>query len=286
MLVVLLDRVGGRILLGDPSPDPNRFRWRAYLLRDQVEPETLSVLYFSLLGVAEERALPAPVLDWREISPEDWPERLRDQLQPALPVGKRLLLLSADQPPPDDHGDRLVVRLHPHGAFGTGGHPTTRLILEELEELFEAEQLDPDSRIADLGCGTGVLSLAAVRLGARMTLATDKDPLSVETAVLNRELNEIPEERLGVSIGSVETLRDALPNPADALLCNLRWSALEPLLPKITGLVSPGGRGLFSGFREDEAAKLRHALSARGWIWERTRTEDGWVGAVARREER
>lgn len=283
MLLVHLHRAGCRILLGDPGADAHRLRWRAYLPRDRVEAETLSILYFTLLGAAESRSLPAPGLDWREIGAEDWPERMRSQLQPVLPVGRRLLLVPANQDPPDDAAERIVIRLRATGAFGTGRHPTTRLALKGLEALFAADALSTTSGVVELGCGSGVLSLAAARLGARTVHAVDKDPLAVETALANRRLNEIPEERLTIEIGSVEVLRRVSAGASDALLCNLRWPALEPLLPQTVRLVRPGAAGVFSGFRKEESSTLRRAFSAQGWVWERTLEEGEWIGVIARR---
>ena len=113
--------------------------------------------------------LPAPV--YRPVEDQDWMSAWKKNYHPIM-VGKKVLILPAwiDQDP----GERIVVRIDPSMAFGTGTHPTTQLCLEMVEELCQ-----PGMDVIDIGCGSGILSIAALKFGARKAVAVDIDPLSV-----------------------------------------------------------------------------------------------------------
>ena len=119
---------------------------------------------------------------WEELADEDWSLSWKKHWQPD-PVGQRLLILPAWLEVPEEHADRLVLKMDPGSAFGTGSHPTTRLCLEALEEMPPHDQ-----RVADLGCGSGVLGLASLALGASEVLAADTDSLAVRATTDNAAL--------------------------------------------------------------------------------------------------
>ena len=158
---------------------------------------------------------------------EDWSLAWKQHWQPD-PVGERLLILPAWLEPPPEYADRLVIRMDPGSAFGTGSHPTTRLCLEAIEGMAAARghqsggppNLGP-IRVADLGCGTGILGLAALLQGAKSLAAVDTDPLAVRASRENLASSGV-EAAVEVGQGSVETLATLLEGqPADLLLCNI-----------------------------------------------------------------
>jgi ribosomal protein L11 methyltransferase len=120
---------------------------------------------------------------------EDWSELWKLHFNPT-PIGKRLLVRPTWSSPIDEP-ERIEIVLDPGQAFGTGDHPTTRLCLELLESLVDSGRFDEDSRILDLGTGSGILAIAATKLGCRRVLASDIDPVAVEVARENAALNGV-----------------------------------------------------------------------------------------------
>lgn len=197
---------------------------------------------------------------WDELADEDWSRSWKQHWQPD-PVGRGMLILPAWLEVPEEHAGRLVLKMDPGSAFGTGSHPTTRLCLEALEAT------PPKGlRVADLGCGSGVLGLAALGLGARQVLAADTDSLAVRATNDNAAINALAPDALRVRQGSVEVLQELLSGePADLLLCNILAPVIEALAPKFQGVLSAGGRGLLSGLLVEQAPRLTEVLEGLGW---------------------
>ena len=217
-------------------------------------------LLASLAPLAEPFGLSLPTGRWDEVADEDWSLSWKQHWQPD-PVGTGLLILPAWLEVPPEHAQRLVIRMDPGSAFGTGSHPTTRLCLEALEQQPPAGAL-----VADLGCGSGVLGLAALGLGAEAVVAADTDSLAVRATVHNRGLNQRSEAQLGVAQGSVEALHQLLSGRrAHLLLCNILAPVIEALAPAFEDLVTPDGRALLSGLLVDQAPRLKEVLAELGW---------------------
>ena len=217
-------------------------------------------LLASLEPLAEPFGLTLPQGHWDDVADEDWSLSWKQHWQPD-PVGEGLLILPAWLEVPPEHGERLVIRMDPGSAFGTGSHPTTRLCLEALEKAPPVGAL-----VADLGCGSGVLGLAALGLGATAVVAADTDSLAVRATGDNRELNGRPADQLKVSLGSVEALQHLLEGRrADLLLCNILAPVIEALAPGFEALVAPEGRALLSGLLVDQAPRLEQVLGDLGW---------------------
>ena len=223
------------------------------------ESERIQLLA-SLEPLAEPFGLTLPAGRWDDVADEDWSLSWKQHWQPD-PVGAGLLILPAWLEVPDEHRDRLVIRMDPGSAFGTGSHPTTRLCLEALEQ-----QPPRGALVADLGCGSGVLGLAALHLGAQRVVAADTDSLAVRATAENRDLNQRTPEQLAVDLGSVETLQQLLGTQrADLLLCNILAPVIEALAPGFDSLIAPDGCALLSGLLVDQAPRLTEVLDALGW---------------------
>ena len=217
-------------------------------------------LLASLEPLSQPFGLAFPEGVWDEVADEDWSLSWKQHWQPD-PVGQQLLILPAWLEVPMEHADRLVIRMDPGSAFGTGSHPTTRLCLEALEAAPPQGLL-----VADLGCGSGVLGLASLLLGADAVLAADTDSLAVRATEGNRTLNDCSEQRLKVALGSVETLQALLAGRrADLLLCNILAPVIEALSPGFESLIAPHGRALLSGLLVDQAPRLKEVLKTQGW---------------------
>lgn len=164
-----------------------------------------------------------------------------------------------------------VVRLDPGLAFGTGTHATTALCLEWLDAYLE-----PESTVIDYGCGSGVLGIAAARLGAREVCCYDIDPQAVTAARDNAAANSLSARV------SVVTSAERLPRGVDVVIANILASTLCALTRELGALVRPGGRAVLSGILEREADEVTHAC--RAWFdSERVSARDGWVCLAARR---
>ena len=217
-------------------------------------------LLASLEPLSQPFGLAFPAGVWDEVADEDWSLSWKQHWQPD-PVGQQLLILPAWLEVPMEHADRLVIRMDPGSAFGTGSHPTTRLCLEALEAAPPQGLL-----VADLGCGSGVLGLASLLLGADAVLAADTDSLAVRATEGNRTLNDCSEQRLKVALGSMETLQALLAGRrADLLLCNILAPVIEALSPGFESLIAPNGRALLSGLLVDQAPRLKEVLKTQGW---------------------
>ena len=217
-------------------------------------------LLASLAPLAEPFGLTLPEGRWDDGADEDWSRSWKQHWQPD-PVGDGLLILPAWLKVPAEHADRLVIRMDPGSAFGTGSHPTTRLCLEALEAAPPQAKL-----VADLGCGSGVLGLAALGLGAEAVVAADTDSLAVRATADNRDLNQRAEAQLAVALGSVDTLEQLLGGRrADLLLCNILAPVIEALAPGFEALVASDGRALLSGLLVDQAPRLKQVFGELGW---------------------
>jgi len=236
----------------------------------------------ALAPLAATFGLELPPLQWQRQLDEDWSLSWKQHWQ-ADPVGERLLILPAWLEVPPEHAQRLVIRMDPGSAFGTGSHPTTRLCLEALEGLAAERGRQGGSapglgaiRVADLGCGSGILGIAALLQGARTVAAVDTDSLAVRATAENAAVGGL-QDRLQVRLGSVEVLAELLGGePADLLLCNILAPVIEALAPAFASVLAPGGVGLLSGLLVPQAERLQQVLAALGWRAELAAQQSQW----------
>jgi len=242
---------------------------------DWPEPER-ALLEPALAPLAATFGLELPPLSWTEQDDEDWSLSWKQHWQPD-PVGERLLILPAWLELPPEHAERLVIRMDPGSAFGTGSHPTTRLCLEAIERLAD----QPDRgwqgwRVADLGCGSGILGIAALLHGAASVAAVDTDVLAVRATADNAAVSGFGDQ-LAVELGSVDRLEELLAGqPADLLLCNILAPVIEALCPAFDRVLAPTGLGLLSGLLVDQAARLEQVLARHGWRAALTAQQSQW----------
>ncbi|MGB3691167.1 MAG: 50S ribosomal protein L11 methyltransferase [Spirulinaceae cyanobacterium] len=206
--------------------------------------------------------LQPPVTKWDLIDEEDWASSWKEHWQPQK-IGDRILIYPAWLTPPTDT-ERLIVRLDPGAAFGTGIHPTTQLCLESLEmRLGEGTE---GLVLADIGCGSGILSIGSLLLGAAQVYAVDVDPLAVRATRSNRDLNNITPQRLKVAKGSVELLKEEKKAAVDGILCNILAEVIIELIPSMTEMAKPTSWGILSGILLDQVKPIADTLEQHGWI--------------------
>ena len=276
-----------RVALRYRPEAPDQRQLVAWLLEaDWPEPERRQ-LEHALAPLADTFGLTLPPLTWEQQDDEDWSLSWKQHWQ-ADPVGQRLLILPAWLDLPPEHADRLVIRMDPGSAFGTGSHPTTRLCLEALQQLANqrgsSEAPDLGSiRVADLGCGSGILGIAALLQGASSVAAADTDSLAVRATRDNAVVSGFA-DRFTVELGSVERLAEQLEGrPADLLLCNILAPVIEALCPAFHTVLAPDGLGLLSGLLVDQAPRLQQALAEEGWQAELSAQQSQWGLMTIRR---
>ena len=242
----------------------------AYIPQAQVKLLEISDLSLLLEDDAREIGEPLPVTKCNLIDEEDWSSSWKQHWQPQ-PIGERLLINPAWLDTPTDP-ERVTLQLDPGVAFGTGTHATTQLCLEALEMRL---QPGTNLTIADIGCGSGILSTAAILLGATQVYAVDNDPLAVKATGENRDLNLIPPAKLIVDLGSIEQLQLMIPAPVDGFVCNILADVIVQLAPSMAALVKPKGWAILSGILSSQVADVSHVLEKNGWV----------VGTVWNRQE-
>jgi ribosomal protein L11 methyltransferase len=203
--------------------------------------------------------LALPHFSSSEVADQDWVRSTQAQFVP-IAIGARLWVGPSWHTPP---ADRATVRLDPGLAFGTGTHPTTRLVLK-----FLAGQIRGRESVLDYGCGSGILGIAAAKLGAAHVDAVDLDPQAVETASANARAN-------GVDMRVA--LPEALPAATyDIVVSNILAQPLIALAPLLAARTAPGGRIALSGILDSQAAEVAAAYSP--WIqMEPSTGEEGWA---------
>nr|WP_100547202.1 MULTISPECIES: 50S ribosomal protein L11 methyltransferase [unclassified Pseudomonas] len=197
------------------------------------------------------------------IEDQDWERSWMDGFQP-MRFGQRLWIVPSWHAAPEP--DAVNLLLDPGLAFGTGTHPTTALCLEWLD----SQNLDNCS-VLDFGCGSGILAIAALLLGAPQAAGTDIDPQALEASRDNASRNGIDPARFPVYLPA------NLPQqPADVVVANILAGPLVSLAPQITALVKGGGRLALSGILAEQAEEVRAAYAS-AFDLDPTAIKDGWV---------
>ncbi|AFY61787.1 50S ribosomal protein L11 methyltransferase [Synechococcus sp. PCC 6312] len=244
---------------------------RAYLPHHQA-----SLLDISALGVWVQQDVMGlhqarPRLQWQLMDEEDWAHSWQQYWHPQE-IGEKFLVCPAWLTTPPLH-ERFLILLDPGMAFGTGTHQTTQLCLEALEMQLD-DTFEPLGQLtlADIGCGSGILSVAALLLGAEFVYAVDLDPLAVQASQENFALNHLKPEQWSVTEGSIETI----PQPVDGLICNILADVIISLVPRLNAVTKPGAWGIFSGLLLSQAPDVTTALEEIGWTVSSVWRRDDW----------
>jgi ribosomal protein L11 methyltransferase len=243
-------------IFGEPGM-PHEIAWARNVLSALVDDATDADVLMRAVANTLHTALPEyRVVQVRE---QDWVRVTQAQFEP-FPVGEKLWITPSWSR--STVANRLEIVVDPGLAFGTGSHPTTKLCLRWLEQ-----HVTPGARVIDYGCGTGILAIAAGKLGAGELLGIDIDAQALQASCYNAQVNQ---QNL-----QVQDTRQALPAPADIVVANILSTPLKLLAPLLASLVKPGGWLVMSGVLErqvDEVAAayeailpVRMAASDEGW---------------------
>ena len=258
---------------------------RAYLeVNDQVE-ETRQKLEESLFYLGMIRPLPAPV--YKQIADQNWMEAWKQYYKPIL-IGERLLILPAwmDSPEPG----RIAIKIDPGMAFGTGTHPTTQLCLELMEKVFEERGKTKDCFLfplscIDVGCGSGILSIAALKLGAKKVLGVDIDAESVTNSRENADVNAVGDELI-LGLGSVQEILDGkFPfQKAPLVVANILAPVIIRLFEAgLADLIEEDGSIILSGILQEQEQNVIEAGQAQGLRMNERRQMGDWVALTMSR---
>jgi ribosomal protein L11 methyltransferase len=246
---------------------------RVYLeVNDEIE-ETRKKLEESLFYLGMIQPLPPPV--YKQIADQNWMEAWKQHYQPIL-IGQRLVILPAWMDSPDPN--RVAIKIDPGMAFGTGTHPTTQLSLELMEARVRVNPHLP-SRVIDVGCGSGILSIAAIKLGAESALGVDVDAGSIKNARENADTNQVG-DKLILEVGSVQEILDGrfAFNKAPLVVANI----LSPVIVRLfdaglADLIEENGAIILSGILQEQEQSVVEAGQAKGLRLNERRQIGDWV---------
>lgn len=288
---VAIESVKG--LAGRPTAETgveSPVRVTCYLKKNHEVEEVKQKLEENLWFLSRIRPLPKPV--YRQVHEEDWANAWKDHFHP-IKIGNNLIISPAwNRKNPDG---RIQIIMDPGMAFGTGAHPSTRLCLELIEELLDGQLRSEDQLsggnppagfdIFDIGCGSGILAIAALKLGASKAFCVDIDATAVESARENAQINAVA-DRMFVCEGSLKDIKEMPSNPENnrLILVNILAPVLTDLLEQgLAGLVEKGSFLVMSGIIADQMDGIVKTAEEKGLLVRKQRVSGDWVALCAQK---
>ncbi|MGB9672537.1 MAG: 50S ribosomal protein L11 methyltransferase [Anaerolineales bacterium] len=228
------------------------------------------------------RIQPIPEAQYRYIQESDWAEAWKEHYHP-IPIGKKMIIVPAwlENPQPE----RIAIRMDPGMAFGTGTHPSTQLCLEAIEDYFiqNSNNEHPNCRMIDVGCGSGILSIAAIKFGAQKALAVDTDSLAIRATIENAQSNGVAEQ-IECGLGSVkEILSGSFSfHQAELVVANILAPIILSLIDQgLTRLVKLGGVLILAGILDTQSEEIEKTLKIYGFHNIHKKQSADWVALIA-----
>jgi ribosomal protein L11 methyltransferase len=237
-------------------------------LRGWLDSKTEMTVLETFQGLVQE-VDPKAKVRWIAQTDQDYDATWKQFLKPRL-VGEKFLI--CPQWIEMVELGRLLLRTNPGMAFGTGEHQTTRMCLAALESVVK-----PGNSVIDIGCGSGILTVGALLLGAGHVWAVDTDPLAVSATVEHLALNNL-DKSATVRLGSTEVISEN----AEGLVCNILAEVICAIAPELARLAKPGAWGVFSGLLITQQASVQAALEAVGCEGFTVLTEGDWACLITR----
>ena len=249
-----------------------------YLAPDEEGLNTVANIRIAMAAAKAQHPEYAPMLLTMEnVSDSDWENNWQQFYKP-MEIGERLLVIPEWEK--CDPKGRVTVTLNPGLTFGTGSHATTRLCLRTLDKLVQGGE-----KVLDLGCGSGILSIAALRLGAKSAFACDIDDKCVDVAYENAALNGIGKDTYTVRWGNVlsdQQLRREMGGGYDIVVANIVADVIIALSTEVRPYLKEGGYFLTSGIIDDRAEEVAAALRSAGWEILESNSNEGWYSFLCR----
>ncbi len=249
-----------------------------YVSADEAGMDTVAKVRLALAALKERRGdCGRLVMTMAQMDDADWENNWKQFYKP-MEIGDRLIVVP-EWENADTHG-RVKLILNPGLTFGTGSHATTRLCLTALEKHVAQGQ-----RVLDLGCGSGILSIAALLLGAEHAFACDIDEKCVDVAYENAALNGIGRDRYTVRWGDVlsdRQLQKEMGGQYDIIVANIVADVIIGLAPQVRPFLKEDGLFLTSGIIDDRAAEVAEKLRAAGWEIVEQRSSEGWFSYLCK----
>ena len=249
-----------------------------YLERNENALSTIAAVRIAMSAMKKAHPEYAPLrLTMDNVADADWENNWKQFYKP-MEIGDRLLVVPEWEQASDPQ--RITLRLNPGLTFGTGSHATTRLCLQALDAHIHGGE-----KVLDLGCGSGILSIAALRLGAASAFACDIDEKCVDVAYENAALNHITKDTYTVRWGDVlhdQQLRTEMGGGYDMVVANIVADVIIGLSGSVRNFLKPGGLFLCSGIIDDRAEEVLQKLQSDGWDVIEQRSSEGWFSYLSR----
>ena len=258
------------------AAEAGKSRITFYLPADEDGMAQLGAVRIALQAFREEHTgFGSLLMTLDDLEDADWENNWKQYYKP-MEIGERLLVIPEWESA--DAGGRVPLILNPGLTFGTGSHATTRLCLTELEQRIHGGE-----RVLDLGCGSGILSIAALKLGAAAAFACDIDEKCETVAYENAALNGVGRDTYTVRTGDIlsdRALQAEIGGGYDVVLANIVADVIIALAPAVRPLLAEGGVFLCSGIIDDRAEEVAEKLRAAGLTILETRSAEGWFSYV------
>ena len=249
-----------------------------YLERNENALSTIAAVRIAMSAMKKAHPEYAPLrLTMDNVADADWENNWKQFYKP-MEIGDRLLVVPEWEQASDPQ--RITLRLNPGLTFGTGSHATTRLCLQALDARIHGGE-----KVLALGCGSGILSIAALRLGAASAFACDIDEKCVDVAYENAALNNITRDTYTVRWGDVlhdQQLRTEMGGGYDMVVANIVADVIMGLSGSVRDFLKPDGLFLCSGIIDDRAEEVLQKLKSDGWDVIEQRSSEGWFSYLSR----
>lgn len=264
---ILLDNVGSMGSVMEWGPESHREVWVKGYFPDSIQRDERELCLRLALLEGQVPLVGEEGMQWRHLVDEDWAEAWKKDLKPFL-VGERFLIRPSWWP--HEATSRLVLQVDPGLAFGSGTHETTSGCLEAMEWVSGKRPLGP---LLDMGCGSGILAMGAVLLGARVVTACDLDPQAIVTCRENCELN-------GIQGISTVLSQEVPPGPFATIVANILSGVLLELADDFARELVPGGYLILSGLLDQQLQEILVAYRNRGMLEEKILSKPPWVTVI------